>query len=117
MGKYLIPKVTKQAVDFILQYLDMGTWTLVGDIERVYRRPNCEYKGWQRNSITTPDILFKASQQDFDNPYWAKFVNDSTEKEIQVDCTPEDSLDFIINSVQKFFPNAQKALEKLIRGF
>lgn len=42
--KYLIPKVTKQAVDFLLVFLDMGTWTVVGDISRVYSGPNwvCE---------------------------------------------------------------------------
>lgn len=58
--KYLIPKITKQAVDFLLGFLDMGTWTIVGDITRVSRGPDNEYKGWQRNSITTPDALLGA---------------------------------------------------------
>lgn len=43
--RQLIPKVNKQAVDFVKTYLDMGTWTVIGDITRVYRGPNCEYKG------------------------------------------------------------------------
>ena len=35
LEKYLIPNIKKQAVDFLLQFLDMGTWTIVGDITRV----------------------------------------------------------------------------------
>lgn len=117
MGRHLVPKVSKQAVDFIIQFLDMGTWTVVGDIERVYRGPNCEYKGWQRNSVTTPDILFNVLEQPSENPFWAKFLDDGTEKATPANCTPEESMAHIIESVRKFFPDAPKALEKLIRGF
>jgi len=117
MGRYLVPKVSKQAVDFIIQFLDMGTWTVVGDIERVYRVPNCEYKGWQRNSVTTPDILFSVLEQPSENPFWAKPLDDGTEKATPANCTPEESMAHIIESVRKFFPDAPKALEKLIRGF
>lgn len=116
VGKQLIPKVTKQAIDFLLYYLDMGTWTVVGDIQRVYRGPNCEYKGWQRNSITTPDALFSVIEKPSENPFWAKFVDDDTEKAILVDCTPEESLDYIIKNVRKYFPDAPNALQKLIEG-
>lgn len=127
--RYLIPKVTKQAVDFIMQYLDMGTWTIVGDIQRVYRGPNCEYKGWQRNSITTPDALFRVMDSPSEAPFWAKFVDgeslgssgglgsgaDLSEK-CGGDCTPEESLDFIVSRIRSFFPDASQNLEKLIIG-
>lgn len=121
VGKQLIPKVKKQAVDFVMTYLDMGTWTVVGDITRVYRGPNCEYKGWQRNTITTPEAMFSAVDKPSENtgcdsPFWAKFIDEGTENTIVIDCSPEESREFIINNVRKFFPDAQKALEKLIDG-
>lgn len=36
VGKHLVPKIDKQATDFLMGYLDMGTWTLIGEINRVY---------------------------------------------------------------------------------
>lgn len=116
IGRQLIPKVKKQAVDFVLNYLDMGTWTVIGDITRVYRGPNCEYKGWQRNTITTPEALFSVKDKPSENPFWAKFVDDGTENAILIDCSPKESRDYIIENVRKFFPADQKALEKLIDG-
>lgn len=116
VGRQLIPKVKKQAVDFVLSYLDMGTWTVIGDITRVYRGPNCEYKGWQRNTITTPEALFSVVDTPSHNPFWAKFVDDDTENAILIDCSPEESRDHIVNRVLEFFPDADKALEKLIEG-
>ena len=50
--------VKKNVMDSILQYLQMGTWTVIGDFERVYRGPDLHYSGWQRASNTTPDELF-----------------------------------------------------------
>lgn len=119
VGRQLIPKVKKQAVDFVMSYLDMGTWTVIGDITRVYRGPNCEYKGWQRNTITTPEALLAAvdsisENTGGDNPFWAKFIDEGPETEITIDCSPEESRNHIIQTVRKFFPDAQKALEKLI---
>ena len=38
--------------------VQMGTWTVIGDIQRVYRGPDLHYNGWQRASNTTPDELF-----------------------------------------------------------
>ena len=117
MMKYLLPKVTKQAVDFLTQYLEMGTWTVVGDIERVFRGPNCEYKGWQRNSITTPELLIGTAPQNSEpQPFWARFVEDSSTDALSVDCTPEESLQYILEAVSRYFPAAPAALEKLIRG-
>lgn len=57
MTKYLCPTVKKVACDNVLTYLEMGTWVVVGDFERVYKGPNLEYKGWQRSTLTTPEEI------------------------------------------------------------
>ena len=112
--KYLIPKVTKQAVDFLLGFLDMGTWTVIGDITRVYRGANCEYKGWQRNTVTTPDALFKVLDNPSENPFWAKYVDDYAENENVIDCSPEESRLFIIDHLTELFPGEREQFEKVI---
>ena len=114
LEKYLLPHIKKQAVDFLLQYLDMGTWTVVGDISRVYRGPNCEYKGWQRNSITTPDLLFEALPLFSDNPAWAKFQELCTEDQHPVNCTPEESRNYLLDKLERFYPGTRNSLEKLL---
>jgi hypothetical protein len=91
----------------------MGTWTIVGDITRVYRGPNCEYKGWQKNSITTPDLLFETFSQPSENPSWARHLDLCTENAILVDCPPEESRDILIGQVERFFPGNRKKLEKI----
>ena len=113
LEKYLIPNIKKQAVDFLLQFLDMGTWTIVGDITRVYRGPNCEYKGWQKNSVTTPDLLFQEFSQPSENPFWAKHLEPCTENAILVNCSPEESRDILIDQVEKFYPGSRNKLEKI----
>ncbi|MGM9786046.1 MAG: hypothetical protein ACI3ZS_04345 [Candidatus Cryptobacteroides sp.] len=112
--KYLIPKVTKQTVDFLLGFLDMGTWTVVGDITRVYRGADCEYKGWQRNTVTTPDALFKVLDNPSENPFWARFIEDDTEKENVIDCSPEESRLLIIDHLTSLFPEEKEKFEKVI---
>jgi len=54
----LAPTVKKNVMDSVIQFLQMGTWTVIGDFERVYRGPELTYRGWQRASNTTPDELF-----------------------------------------------------------
>ena len=130
--KYLLPKVTKEAVDFILGFLDMGTWTVIGDITRVYRGPNCEYKGWQRNTVTTPDALFRSvdpsPERTSDEPFWARFLDDECGKEGErsceregvregegvEDCSPEESRQIIIEHLTGLFPGNRDKFEKLI---
>lgn len=114
MEKYLIPKVTKQAVNFLTGFLDMGTWTVVGDITRVYRGRNCEYKGWQRNSITTPDALFRLSGNSSEGPFWAKFVEDDTDSPTLPDCSPEESRQILIDHLTSLFPEGRDKFGKLI---
>ena len=112
--KYLIPNIKRPAIDLLLQYLEMGTWTIVGDITRVYKGPNCEYKGWQKNSITTPELLFGSFSQPSENPSWARHLEPCTENAILADCTPEESREILISMVEKFYPGTRKKLEKLI---
>ncbi len=63
LEKYLLPEVKRTAADYLNQYLEMGTWTVVGEFRRVYRGANLEYKGWQRSSITTPENLFDIAKE------------------------------------------------------
>ena len=110
VGKHLVPKIDKQATDFLMGYLDMGTWTLIGEINRVYRGPNCEYKGWQRNIVTTPEALLDDSVLP---PFHAAL---DAKPATHIDCSPQESREFIIQRVRQFFPEATIALEKLIDG-
>ena len=81
MEKYLVPKMKKQAMDFILGYLEMGCHVITGDISRVFRGPGNEYNGWQRSSLTTPEALFGKSVEiepetisAASEPFWAKNI-------------------------------------------
>lgn len=76
MEKYLLPKIKKTALDFTLQYLEMGCYVLTGDFQRVYRGPNCEYSGWQRASLTTPEALFGTDTPSFQNDSIQSLLND-----------------------------------------
>ena len=119
MEKYLLPKITREAVDFILNFLDMGTWTVIGDITRVYRGPNCEYKGWQRNTITTPDALRDTVRHTPNNspgqPFWARlFLADDKEKDRMTACSPEESRQFLIDHLNALYPGNRDKFEKII---
>lgn len=114
MEKYLLPEVKRPAADYLNQYLEMGTWTVVGDFRRVYRGPNLEYKGWQKSSITTPDELFGTKEKMEDAPFWAKIIEGNNRCTVP-DCSPEESRDLIIEQIIKNFPDAdRKELLKLI---
>lgn len=114
MEKYLLPEVKRTAADYLNQYLEMGTWTVVGDFKRVYRGPNLEYKGWQKSSITTPDELFRTDPAAKDEPFWARFVSDDSKDRIP-SCSPEESRDLIIDKILECFPGSDRTeLLKLI---
>lgn len=114
MEKYLLPEVKRTAADYLNQYLEMGTWTVVGNFQRVYRGPNLEYKGWQKSSITTPDELFGSQTSGKDEPFWAKFVEERCDSTAP-HCTPEESRDAIISKIRESFPDADtKELLRLI---
>ena len=97
--KKLTPTVRKNVMDSVVQFLQMGTWTVIGDFERVYRSPQLTYEGWQRASNTTPDELFSLLPG-FDAAPAG---------------TPEQSREAIIGHILSFFPTADgKILERLI---
>ncbi len=100
--------VKKNVMDSIVQFLQMGTWTVIGDFERVYRGPDLTYNGWQRASNTTPDELFAVP----DLPV----ATASTRKDpLATSLTPAASRARLIAHIRDFFPDAdQKVLEKLV---
>ncbi len=136
----LRPEVKKNVMGSVLQFLDMGTWTVTGDFRRVYRGPNLEYTGWQRSSITTPDALFDSPSSPQENqPFWARImeglevngpdekgtgekctgekdteINDFEVKGVTVDCTPEESRQILIDHLATLFPAEREAFCKII---
>lgn len=115
-GRYsevLRPSVKKNVMDSVMQFLDMGTWTVIGDFRRVYRGPNLEYTGWQRSSITSPDDLFGSEGQSSERPFWASVFDDKADT-VAVDCTPEESRQILIDHIAWFFPEERDAISKMI---
>lgn len=116
----LVPGVKKSICDTIMQFLEMGTWTVIGNITRVYRGANSEYSGWQKCSRTTPENLFDGGDSkcgETSAPFWAKFVDDgksSGRPSLKVDCSPEESRAFLIRHICAFFPGNEEALAKII---
>lgn len=104
----LTPMVKKNVMDSVIQFLQMGTWSVIGDFERVYRGPDLTYSGWQRASNTTPDELFAA-------PDLPLAVDSPRKDPLATNLTPTASRARLIAHVQEFFPAADpKVLEKLI---
>lgn len=110
------PGIRKATVDNLMQFLQMGTWTVTGDFRRVYRGPNLSYSGWQRASNVRPEDLFVSDSGGEPNaPFWAKmFEERAADRGLSVERTPEESREFLINRVLGIFPDAdRKLLEKL----
>lgn len=117
--KYLLPTIKRTGLDYLMLFLDMGTWTVTADIERVYKGPNMEYKGWQKTSVCTADEYLKSitpSKPAGTQPFWAKFIEDepAEDEQTRIDCTPEESRQFIISHLLEFFPGERDSFEKLI---
>ncbi|MDD6151388.1 MAG: hypothetical protein PUB45_03560, partial [Bacteroidales bacterium] len=117
-----------------------GTWTVVGDITRIYRGPNCEYRGWQRNSITTPETILGFAgeypgiqnrgiqsgtavtpqalpgvrRESGNTPSWARFIKDETDVPLRAECSPEESRMFIIDHLSGMFPEERAMFERII---
>lgn len=110
--------VKKNICDSVMQFLQMGTWTVIGDIQRVYRGPDLHYNGWQRASNTTPDELFGSLEPSVGQaavPAWARRFEEATTAPLPQERSPEESRERIINHILAFFPQAdRKALAKLI---
>ena len=104
----LTPAVKKNVMDSVIQFLQMGTWTVIGDFERVYRGPELTYRGWQRASNTTPDDLFAI-------PILPTATSLSNADPLATALTPAASRAKLIDHIREFFPEADhKVLEKLI---
>lgn len=135
----LSPGVKKGIMDSVVQFLQMGTWTVIGDIQRVYRGPDLHYNGWQRASNTTPDELFgsmlgsseaartagasgHADTADGSGltakaavPAWARRFEEATGAPEAISRSPEESRERLISHIREFFPLADgKTLLKLI---
>ena len=120
----LVPSVKKNIYDGVARYLQMGTWLVVGDIERVYRGPNLTYSGWQKSSLTTPEAFFFSekilrfaqddmnAQDDRKMPAWARrFESETGAEDDSVKCTPEESRRILQEHILELAPNA--GLDKL----
>ena len=106
----------KSVYESVSRFLQMGTWLVVGDIEREYRGPNLTYSGWQRISLTTPDELFGGGKADPDAPAWVRLFESKTgQREDIADCLPVESRHIIIGHLREIIPDADvQILTKLI---
>lgn len=112
----LSPAVKKNIVDSVIGFLQMGTWTVIGDFRRVYRGANLEYSGWQRASNTTPDALFGSATPDDDAPSWARHIEDCPpEGKTAADYTPAESLAILRTHLQTICgADFSKEIEKML---
>lgn len=130
----LTPSVKKGIVDSVVQFLQMGTWTVIGDIQRVYRGPDLHYNGWQRASNTTPDALFRIPAERTQDeevmrgkgrtlyegiklsggrtqgeeaaavPAWARRFEEATAAPLPQKRSPEESRERLISHIRELFP-------------
>ena len=110
----LRPTVKINVMDSVMQFLEMGTWTVIGDFRRIYRGTNLEYSGWQRASITTPDALFGSAEQPSQQPFWAKIFETERCGTLEVTCTPQESRQILIDHLASFFPEHRDTLTRII---
>ena len=103
----LSPGVKKGIMDSVVQFLQMGTWTVIGDIQRVYRGPDLHYNGWQRASNTTPDELFGTAAEAA-GPAWARRFAQATAAPQKPSRSPEESRERLISHVAGLFPSADR---------
>lgn len=91
--------VKKSKADSILAGLMQGTRIVIGDIQRVYRGPNLEYKGWQTASYCTPESLFERPEEEF-GPWHIKGTS------LKCNCSPEESYSKLAGHIRNMFPEA-----------
>lgn len=105
----LTPGVRKNVMDSVVQFLQMGTWTVIGDIKRVYRGPDLHYNGWQLASHTTPDSLFVEEPGSGEAPFWAARFTDAHAKDESPAKAPLESREAVVQSIHSLFPHAEEA--------
>lgn len=103
MQKYLFPTIKKTACDSLLIFLEMGTWTVIGDFEKVYRGPNLEYKGWQRSTLTTPEEILGSGVICENEPSWVRqFLRETHIEESNFEAySPTDSFNLLVEHVMQ----------------
>ena len=103
MQKYLFPTIKKTACDSLLIFLEMGTWTVIGDFEKVYRGPNLEYKGWQRSTLTTPEEILGSGVRCENEPSWVRqFLKETHIEESNFEAySPTDSFNLLVEHVMQ----------------
>lgn len=118
--------VKKNVSDNVLTFLQMGTWCLVGDFQRVYRGPNLVYSGWQLSSNTTPEQFWGDGtpgpadhpdrQAGTEAPSWAWRFEEEESAPVATDLgSGEESRQRIIDHISEMFPDADiKVLKKMI---
>ena len=100
--------VKKSKSDSVLASLMNGTRLITGDIQRVYRGPDLEYKGWQTASYCTPESLFERPTEDF-GPW---HFGGST---LKCACSPEESFSKLKDHIRELFPEAtEKQITKIL---
>ena len=91
--------VRKSRADAVLAALMRDCRLVIGDIQRVYRGPNLEYKGWQTASYCRPESVFERPDETF-GPWKIKGSS------LQCDCSPEASFEKLRDHVLTLFPGA-----------
>ncbi len=101
-------KVKKSKSDSVLAALMNGTRLIIGDIQRVYKGPNLEYKGWQTASYCTPESLFERPAEEF-GPW---HIGGST---LKCGCSPEESYSKLKSHIKELFSEAtEKQIDIII---
>lgn len=91
--------VKKSKSDSVLANLMQGTRLIIGDIQRVYRGPSLEYKGWQTASYCDPESLFERPGEEF-GPWRIGGVT------LKLECSPEESYSRLFNHIKELFPDS-----------
>jgi hypothetical protein len=101
-------KVKKSKSDSVLANLMNGTRLIIGDIQRVYKGPNLEYKGWQTASYCTPESIFERPGEDF-GPW---HIGGCT---LKCGCSPEESYSKLRDHIKELFPKAtERQITKIL---
>jgi len=99
-------QVKKSSMDSTIAKLQVGTYLVIGDIQRVYKGPNLEYKGWQTAYNTTPEELFcldsnsqSPTNEQTKQPSWAKHIIETEDNPIK-NYSPEESYNLLLKHLQ-----------------
>lgn len=120
MNKYLFPTVKKQAIDSLVQYLQMGTWIVTSDFERVRRGTDLQYSGWQRSYLSSAELILSPAATPSDEPSWVRMFREQTkDDELNIpvsECSPEESYLNLRNQVAEITGEQDiRKLDKILK--